>query len=75
MKKYSNNFSIITNYYSQTRRKRSILRITGMVKKKRVEVVVPMEWERERERENQPGRRSFHRGIGTMGKKNGKLIG
>lgn len=24
---------------------------------------------RERERENQPGRRSFHRGIGTMGKK------
>ena len=41
-----------------------------MVKKKRV---VPMEWKREME--NQPGRRSFHRGIGTMGGKNGKLIG
>lgn len=37
---------------------------------------VSFQWnEREREMENQPGRRSFHRGIGTMGGKNGKLIG
>lgn len=68
MKKYSNNFSLLSRaitpkpgikdqfYRSQKDKKKS----------------VSFQWnekKRERERENQPGRRSFHRGIGTMGKK------
>lgn len=53
MKKYSNNFSLLSklsNYYSQTRRKRSILRITGMVKKSVWKL--SFQWnEKEKERE------------------------
>lgn len=68
MKKYSNNFSLLSRaitpkpgikdqfYRSQKDKKKAYRSWNGMRK-------------RERERENQPGRRSFHRGIGTMGKK------
>lgn len=67
MKKYSNNFSLLSRTITpKPGIKDQFYRSQKDKKKKRI---VPMEWEKERERENQPGRRSFHRGIGTMGKK------
>lgn len=67
MKKYSNNFSLLSRTITpKPGIKDQFYRSQKDKKKKRI---VPMEWEKERERENQPGRRSFHRDIGTMGKK------